>query len=150
MTMNVTGAGASNALWPGAAVRQREEGFDALVRPVVVERAGANPADVADQMRRAAVLRDAPAAGINGPDRAAAEAQQAALRSLAGTTNSLTVTTALAAYAAAAASAPRNPVLLPSFEAISDEPATPEGEPEATEEAPAGSQSQSSPRAARR
>ena len=138
MTINVTGTGASSALWPGAAVRQREEGFDALVRPAVVERAGANPADLADAMRRAAVLRDAPAPGVAAPDRAAAEAQQAALRSLAGTTSSLTVTTALAAYAAATASAPRNPVLLPSFEAISDEPATPEDESdEAASDGPA-------------
>jgi hypothetical protein len=127
MTTNVTGVAAQSALWPGTAVRRPEPGFEAQLP--LFERAAANPADVSTQLRQAAVRRDAPVPAASAPERAAAEAHQAALRSVAGTTSSLTVTTALAAYAAAAASAPRNPVLLPAFEAVSDEPATPEGEP---------------------
>jgi hypothetical protein len=106
MTMNVTGVGATGALWPDVA--RRVPAVAPSAQATVADKAGANPSgDLDGSLRLATVRRDAaPAAAANALAVQTTAEQLAIQRSAFTTPTSLAVTTAIAAYTAAAATAP--------------------------------------------
>jgi hypothetical protein len=134
MRIDVGRAAAGAAPWPDAVTRPRPVDPTSAA---TADKAAATPyGDLASSLRTAALRRDAaPAPAATAPAVQTTAEQLAAFRAGPTIPSSLTVTTALAAYAAAVATAPRAPGRPPAFEAVSDEPATPDDE--AGDDAPA-------------